>query len=129
MHERLLDEDIRCGRRDLFASSVDSVDTARLFRTAKPREYERACRALAMFDVLGCYVERGYIDKPIVLDEWGHTYAQVWLKGQYIVSLRLEDDKGLWSAWPHFQTFGEEASRWAAGRRRGLVRQEVQRDA
>jgi hypothetical protein len=124
MHERLLDDDVRRGRRALLSPPVSSVEEARALRDRSGETYELASRALAMLDVLGCYVYRGYISKSLVLEEWGHTYAQLWLAGRHIIEMRLEDDGGLWSAWPHLQRLGEESLAWVEQQPdRRLIRQ------
>lgn len=116
MHERLLDREIRDGRRALLEASVCSVNDARRFRERDEEGYRLACRALAMCDVLGLYVRKRFISKRLVLDEWGHTYAALWECGQHIISMRLADDGDdvghRWSAWQNFQRLGADATEW-----------------
>jgi hypothetical protein len=101
-HERLIDIDLQRGRRILL-QNVHSVEDAEKFVN----------RALAMFDIAALYVERGYIDRQLFLEEWGYTYAGVWDSGQHFIAERLNRQaSNTWSAWPHFQSFGKQAAEW-----------------
>jgi hypothetical protein len=112
MHERLIDPDLQSGRR-ILREQIMSAEDASDMRVCDVASYQLVGRALAMFDILGCYVLRGFIDEQLVLEEWGHTYAGVWTHGQHYVAERAVRENLTWSAWPHFQTFGEKASAWA----------------
>ncbi len=111
MHERLIDAELQEGRR-LLRERIGSVDDAIGMRKADPVSYQLVGRALAMFDILGGYVSRGYVDRDLVLEEWGRTYAGCWEHGRHIVMERAEREPLTWSAWPHLQAFGEVATAW-----------------
>jgi hypothetical protein len=123
LHERLIDADLKAGRSSL-KESVDSIEDAALLR-ADRSAYENANRALAMFDILAGYVRRGYIRKTLVLEEWGHTYAETYLHGRFLVAERYTREevqrRGGWSTWPNLQWFGEISVRWAAENPRRLT--------
>jgi hypothetical protein len=112
MHERLIDPDLQNGRR-ILRECIKSVEDAEKMRLGDPESYRLVGRALAMFDILGCYVRRGYIDEQLVLEEWGRTYAGSWDHGRHVVAERAERESETWSAWPHLQSFGETAAQWA----------------
>jgi hypothetical protein len=113
MHERLIDPDLKRGRQ-ILRERVTSAEKAREMHEHDPDAYQLVGRALAMFDILGCYVRRRYIDEGLVLEEWGHTYAGAWASGRHVVVERAGREALTWSAWPHLQAFGETAAAWAA---------------
>jgi hypothetical protein len=112
MHERLIDHDLQNGRR-ILRERIKSVEDAKKMRLDDPESYYLVGRALAMFDILGCYVRRKYVDEQLVLEEWGRTYAGSWDHGRHVVAERAEGENETWSAWPHLQAFGETAAKWA----------------
>lgn len=112
MHERLIDPDLKRGRQ-ILRERVTSTEKAREMRELDPDAYQLVGRALAMFDILGCYVRRNYIDEGLVLEEWGHTYAGAWANGRHVVVERAARETLTWSAWPHLQAFGETTMAWA----------------
>ncbi len=113
MHHRLTDKELQEGRRLLF-EKIESVDDVRLIRKADQASAASINRALTMFELLAFYVESGYVDKQLMLEEWGHTFAKAWSHGCHFVEERLEREQTGWSGWPHLQTLGPEAQRWAA---------------
>lgn len=108
MHERLIDIDLQRGRR-ILTNEVNSLANAReLFRDA-PDKYDLANRSLAMLDVAALYVERGYIDKALFLDEWGSVYGRLFESAQYFIAERVERNPvyAHWP-WPHFQALANQ---------------------
>lgn len=114
MHERLVDPDIQLGRKLLF-ERVESVEDAALLRKNNTTEYQLINRALAMFDIFAMYVERGYIDKTLALDEWGHSFARTYRRADPFIADRLAVQR--WRAWPHLHSFGPVAVRWHEAQR------------
>ena len=112
MHHLLTDQDLQEGRRLLF-EKVKTINDVRLIRKDDETGAALINRALAMFELLAFYVDRGYIDKDLMLQEWGHTYARAWSHGRHFVAERLEREQDGWSGWPHLQTLGPEAQVWA----------------
>lgn len=113
MHHLLTDKDLQEGRRLLY-ETINSVDDVRQIRQTDPARTALINRALSTFELLAFYVQRGYIDKQLMLEEWGHTYARAWLHGRHFVVERLERERDGWSGWPHLQTLAPEAEQWAA---------------
>jgi hypothetical protein len=114
MHERLIDVDLQRGRR-ILAENIHSVKDAEALLRGSPADYELANRALAMFDIFALYAERGYVDRKLVLEEWGYTLANTWACGQYLIAERLNRHRpNTWSAWPHFQKLGKLADEWVS---------------
>ncbi len=68
LHERLLDVELQHGRRILFRK-VNSIDDARTLFREKPERYDLANMALAMLDTAALYVEHGYIDSELYMEE------------------------------------------------------------
>jgi hypothetical protein len=124
MHERLVDPDLQQGRR-ILRERIKSVEDAQAMRKEDQVSYQLVGRALAMFDILGGYVLRKYVDEELVLEEWGHTYAGSWASGRYVILERTasERERLTWSAWPHLQAFGKRASAWASDNPRGISEQ------
>jgi hypothetical protein len=73
-----------------------------------------------MFDQFGGYVLRGYVDRQLMLEEWGHTYANAWLHGQHFIAERAAHDGGRWSGWPHLRDLGPAAVEWSTAHSSGM---------
>lgn len=109
LHERLVDPEIQLGRRVLF-EQVHSVADAERLRNDAQESYQLINRSLAMFDILAMYVDRGYIDKSLALEEWGHSFARTFRQAQPFIADRLAVQS--WAAWPHLREFGVVAEEW-----------------
>lgn len=79
-------------------------------RAAGTDEYHLINRALATFDILAMYVERGYIDGDVVLEEWGHSLARAYQQAQTFIENRVANQT--WKPWPHLRSFGPIAVQW-----------------
>jgi hypothetical protein len=66
IHEQLLDLQVQEGRRLLY-ERVHSVEDVIDLRRNEPEVYALINRSLSMFSTLGLYVERGYVDRDVVL--------------------------------------------------------------
>jgi hypothetical protein len=73
MHESLLDPEVVAGRRLLYKITTRQAAEQTEYR---PAEMTQIYRALAMYDLLGLYVENGWIDEATVIAEWGHSLAR-----------------------------------------------------
>ncbi len=108
MHERLIASEVQEGRRLLYLDhSLDQLDELR--KSGSP-EYQLINRALANFDVLAMYVDRGYIDRNVVLEEWGHSLARAYQRAEPFISNRVANQS--WRPWPHLRAFGPTAVEW-----------------
>lgn len=109
LHERLIDPDVQRGRRLLYERVHSPADAARL-REHATDDYELVNRALAMFEVFAMYVERGYVDRDMALEEWGHTIARAYERAEHF----LDDREQLqtWKPWPNLRVFGPAAVAW-----------------
>jgi len=67
MHERLIDLDLQQGRRIL--ARINSPEEARDLIEDHPDDYELVSRTLSMLDVAALYVEQGYIDKSLFMQD------------------------------------------------------------
>ncbi|RSO09914.1 hypothetical protein DMH26_00575 [Streptomyces sp. WAC 05379] len=86
LHDRLSTADQLAGRRAL--RRVGSPDQARAMLLNEPREYDSMTSALAMFDILGLYVEKGYVKRDLVLEEWGHVLASLHQPADHVIEER-----------------------------------------
>jgi hypothetical protein len=110
LHERLIDIDLHRGRRILTERINSPEDAATLLRDS-PTDYELVFRALAMFDIVALYAERRYIDRNLLLEEWGGSYAGAWEHGRHVITERLNrQTSSSWSGWPHFRHMGKLAT-------------------
>lgn len=109
VHERLVDPDIQHGRRLLY-ERVDSVSDAAHLREHEVEVYQLINRAVAMFDIFAMYVQRGYINRDVALEEWGHAFARFFTRAEPLIEDRVTDQS--WTPWPHFRNFGGEAVAW-----------------
>jgi hypothetical protein len=109
LHERLIDPEVQRGRRLLYERVHSPADAARL-REHAPDEYELVNRSLAMFEVFAMYVERGYIDRAIALQEWGRTIARAYDRAEHFLDDRAQHQT--WKPWPNLRVFGPAARDW-----------------
>lgn len=109
MHERLVDPDLQEGRRLLY-ERVGSKRDAAVLRADAKEDYQKINRALAMFDIFSMYVSRGYIDRKLALEEWGHSLGRAYAQAEPFIEERASVQS--WTPWPHFRRFGPEAHDW-----------------
>jgi hypothetical protein len=125
MFEILIQPELQEGRRLLY-DRVHSIQDVIELRNNEPDAYALINRALAMFEVFGMYVERGYIDRDLALEEWGRTYARCFLLSSPFVEDRRKL-QGHSFVWPHLHSFGREAVAWRNARHTDENRRKVDR--
>lgn len=104
MHEALLDPSVVAGRRALYRLT----DEHRISALEHDEEtLTLVYRALATFDVLGLYAERGWIDENTVLDEWGNSLTRSIEPAQRFIAGRYKTIQ--WHSWPHYVALAEKA--------------------
>lgn len=108
IYEQLMAQDVQEGRRLLHAL-VDPSQAELSIDSASP-EYAKINRAVALFDVMGMYVYRGYMPKAWVLEEWGRTLDHAKAKLLFFADKR-KTAPGLW---PHLRRLLGDAEVWAA---------------
>ncbi|MFJ5802699.1 hypothetical protein [Streptomyces decoyicus] len=108
LHERLSHRDQQRGRT-ILREMVSSTGDAKEMRGRDRDSYDLMMSSIAMLDILGLYVEKDYIDKDVVFDEWGWLYARAFEHGQHVLNERAMYDESRKSPWPHFRALGEEA--------------------
>ncbi|MFW5469540.1 DUF4760 domain-containing protein [Knoellia sp. CPCC 206435] len=113
VHERLIDPEIQRGRMLLY-ERVKTVDDAARLHQQEPENYQLINRSLGMFDIFAMYVLRGYIDRELALQEWGHAFARVFQRALPFIEYRLGSQT--WTTWTHLRVFGDEAVRWHEAR-------------
>ncbi len=111
IHEKMVTSDLQEGRRMLFTEIKTPEDVERLFQHDR-EAYQKINRALAMYDVLGVYVKRGYILEDWVMEEWRSGLAKAGEPGRLFIDHRCQ--QGIPSNWPNFL----ELSRRAASKSR-----------
>jgi hypothetical protein len=131
MQQHLIEPEMLEGRRLLFAEAK-SVGHVRTLRESRREDYDKINRALSTFEQFGSYVLHGWIDRDLVLEEWGHTYAAVWRVGSHFIEERDSHQEGRWSGWNNLRQLGREAAEWcddptAYRRRRSRVRRFLRR--
>lgn len=75
IHEKMFDPEIQEGRGILF-EEIKSIDDAKKLRQENPEDFRKVNRSIAMWDVLAMYVNRGYLPKSMVMEEWGRNLAK-----------------------------------------------------
>jgi len=63
-----------------------------------------------MLDVAALYVEQGYIDKSLFMQEWGTVYSALKQCVETLIAQRSDRPYYTWS-WPHFQAMAIEAQK------------------
>ena len=62
-----------------------------------------------MLDVAALYVEQGYIDKKLLMEEWGALYLSLREKFLMLLRERAKNDASYMWMWPHFQALADDA--------------------
>lgn len=106
IHEKMISSDLQEGRR-LLLSKIKSFEDADRLLQEEPEQYQKVNRALAMYDVMGVYVKRGYILKSWVMEEWGPGLARAREPGLHFIEHRRR--QGIASMWKNFDDLSFEA--------------------
>ncbi|MGW1669023.1 hypothetical protein [Streptomyces sp. NPDC002324] len=113
LHEKLTAPEQLWGRR-VIREQINTPEDAERLRQLDREDGHAAASAVAMLDILSLYVERGFVEKDLVLDEWGHALAD--LNGNAAIFVRDRTENGR-APWCHFQDFSAEAVKWSRDRR------------
>lgn len=111
MHENLLQELPMAGRRAL--GHITDRDHAAL-SVGNAQESTEVYRALAGFDVLGLYVERGWVNERTVLEEWADSLSKYRQPKTLWVEARYPGKQ--FHSWPHYDDLAARATDYLAGR-------------
>lgn len=86
--ERLDAQEVSEGRRIIYAThSVDAV--ARLFRKrGKDPSWDRANRAVNLWDTLAQFTELSIVDRRLSFDIWGGSVKEAWPNLEYFIRFR-----------------------------------------
>jgi hypothetical protein len=110
MHENLLGELPMAGSRALGHIH----DEASAILAVRDQEGSTAIyRALAGFDVLGLYVERGWVNERTVLEEWADSLSKYATPKRLWVEQRYPNKQ--FHSWPHDDDLADRASGFLAG--------------
>ncbi|MBP8538573.1 hypothetical protein [Streptomyces sp. MK37H] len=112
LHERLSHPDQVRGRT-LLREEISSAAEAEKIRKKRRADYELAMSAINMLDILGLYVDKKYVDKELVFDEWGWLYGRCFDHGKYVLKdvQWYDEEREIRAPWRHFAELGKEASR------------------
>lgn len=108
LHEKLTRPDLQTGRT-LLRERINSYRDAEEMRSSSPEDYKLVVSAIAMFDILGLYVEKHFVSEELVFAEWGWLYADVYDHGKHVIEERRRNGTGQ-MPWPHFQDLGVAAA-------------------
>lgn len=109
MHERLIDVQSQEGRRIIY-DNCKTLDDITELRAKNGDAYKLANRSLALLDAFGIYVNRGYIARGEVFQEWGVSLVQFHEAADAFLQYRGSEYGG--EAWPNFQRLAEAARVW-----------------
>ncbi len=108
VHQTLVAEDASTGRYLLYEYFGTSV------RDYPQEIYQPINRAIANFDMLGLYLERGYLPEPDIMDLWAEPICRAWVAAQPFIDYR-EQHNG-WRPWPYFKKLAERADKYLLAR-------------
>lgn len=111
LHEKLSAPEQMRGRR-VLREQVNSVNDAAELRQANRGDGRAAAGALAMLDILGLYIEKGFVEDNLVLEEWGYVLAELQPHAAHLISERTRNRHR--PPWPHYRRLAGRASDWAA---------------
>lgn len=106
MHEALIDPEVVAGRRVLY--TLDSREQAAALASQEEKQTQ-VYRALAMFDLLGLYVENNWISEKTVLEEWSNSLNRSIKHADHFINARYETVQ--WHSWPHYRKLAEKATK------------------
>ncbi|WP_431773594.1 hypothetical protein [Streptomyces cucumeris] len=121
LHEKLSREDQQSGRT-VLRERIHSVEDAKDIRAHDAEGHRQAASALAMLDILGLYAEKGFVDKRLVLEEWGRVLVELDYNIRYALRERKQQTQTEWLPWPHLQRLLRDAEEWAEKQNPGLPR-------
>ncbi|BCW41957.1 hypothetical protein StoSoilB3_34920 [Arthrobacter sp. StoSoilB3] len=101
IHEKMFDLEIQEGRGILF-EKISTLDDAKRMRKEDPESFRKVNRAIAMWDVLAMYVNRGYLPKQIVMEEWGRNLAKY--RKRVLIFGEVRGKR-----WEHYEKLSKEA--------------------
>ncbi|MFI6652744.1 hypothetical protein ACIBI8_34705 [Streptomyces sp. NPDC050529] len=105
LNEQLMQPDLQRGR-DILRRRVNSKRDAEVLYRRK-RDHWTVSQAVAMFDLLGLYVSREYVDRDLVVAEWGEMLALSCNgNGDYFIEAR--ESKLKWKPYPHYAKLAGE---------------------
>jgi hypothetical protein len=102
VHERLLEPEMVAARRVLYKLSSEAG-----VRGLREEDTTRVYRLLAMYDLVGLYVESNWISKKTVLEEWSFSLCQSHEPGRRFIKVRQAMVGG--PGWPHYRRLAEAA--------------------
>jgi hypothetical protein len=105
MHERLTNPELARGRAIIYG--LNSLEQAQAIVASKDERFELANQAMAMMDVLAAFVHYGYLDREVVLTEWGQPLARLREPGGFFIEARRQEHGA--APWSHFRTIAREA--------------------
>lgn len=107
--EQLIDPKMQEGRRLLHAYAEQGTEwwLARDPQDPGHGDVDKINAALALFDIAGWYVERGYIDKEALLELWARAVVVCWDRAQPYVQMRRSRED--WRGWAKFEFLAHEA--------------------
>lgn len=120
LHEKLTHPDLQTGRT-LLRERINSHRDAARMRRWRPDDYRLVASAIAMFDILGLYVQKRFVDEELVFAEWGWLCVEVYDHGRHVVEERRRNGTGQ-APWPHFQDLGVDAAEWVNSQNRSGMR-------
>jgi hypothetical protein len=109
LHEKLCTPDQLWGRR-VIREKINKLEDAEHLRASGHADGQAAAGAVAMLDMLSLYVEKGFVEKDLVLEEWGHVVADLDDNAAIFVKNRTTNNR---RPWIHFKDFSAEAVKWA----------------
>jgi hypothetical protein len=110
LHEKLSTPEQVCARQTL--RQIKSPDHAQKMRRRDEGSLGDAVSALAMLDILGLYVERNYVNRDLVLSEWGWVITELSPHADHVIEERRRAGLSVRRQWPHFRGLALEAFAW-----------------
>ena len=110
LYEQLIAPDMQTGRRLLHQYATSDADWWDVSSDAAAEARDKINGALAMFDVVGWYVEKKYVDADAILEVWSPALVRCWYRA-YDPYIRVRRETEGWEGWSYYERLVRKAER------------------
>jgi hypothetical protein len=113
LHRQLIEAGVARGRRVLYETAEAAAagkDWMKAWDSLPAEPRDEANQGLAMFDILGYYVRKGYVSKDDVFSNWGRSLLRITEAAEPYLRWRRDPTRNP-DLWPYYAWLVDEARR------------------